>query len=335
MWRRRRTAWLGRTPQVSRPTPGRNNSRESSWTDPGRGRPAVRARDRGSARGPPGAAGRGSARWPRPRPTTPVSFASPAFPTVTSTCGPSTRPSRAQATRRRAASVLSDLLSGRRRARPGDPHHRRGRRPDPAGRVEARDHAPRRGLWHHPVVRHAPAGLGRRHHAAARGRGITPPPQDATIRPRRHVHVQERGTRRLRSPRARRRRCEKPVALCGVPPPRRGPRRRARGHDAGARCPDRGQARHRLASPGPAVEGPWRSSGPGAVHRRQALRRSALRRRPGSGVFTIRGVMGGRHGITLEGLPDGWVLKSVTWRGRDITDDGIDAASRRTLPISA
>ncbi len=45
------------------------------------------------------------------------------------------------------------------------------------------------------------------------------------------------------------------------------------------------------------------------------------------GSFTIRGVMAGRHLITLEDLPDPWVLKAITYRGRDITDEGLETDS--------
>jgi hypothetical protein len=49
------------------------------------------------------------------------------------------------------------------------------------------------------------------------------------------------------------------------------------------------------------------------------------------GSFTIRGVMAGRHVITLEGLPDPWVLKAITYRGRDITDEGLETDSAQTF----
>lgn len=48
------------------------------------------------------------------------------------------------------------------------------------------------------------------------------------------------------------------------------------------------------------------------------------------GSYAIRGVMTGSHMVTLEGLSWPWVLKSVTWRGQDITDTGIVAESRET-----
>jgi sarcosine oxidase gamma subunit len=43
------------------------------------------------------------------------------------------------------------------------------------------------------------------------------------------------------------------------------------------------------------------------------------------GRFTIRGLMEGTHQIVVEGLQHPWVLARVTWRGRDITDEVIDA----------
>lgn len=49
------------------------------------------------------------------------------------------------------------------------------------------------------------------------------------------------------------------------------------------------------------------------------------------GAFSIRGLMAGRHVITVEGLPEPWVLKSVVHRGQDITDTGLDAQSRQAF----
>jgi hypothetical protein len=45
------------------------------------------------------------------------------------------------------------------------------------------------------------------------------------------------------------------------------------------------------------------------------------------GLYTIRGVMPGTHLLAVEGLPYPWVVKSVTFRGQDITDGGLDAAA--------
>lgn len=45
------------------------------------------------------------------------------------------------------------------------------------------------------------------------------------------------------------------------------------------------------------------------------------------GGFSIRGLMPGSHTIRIDGLEDPWVLKSVTIRGRDITDTALDAES--------
>jgi hypothetical protein len=49
------------------------------------------------------------------------------------------------------------------------------------------------------------------------------------------------------------------------------------------------------------------------------------------GSFSIQGVVPGAHIITVEGLPDPWVLKSVTYRGQDITDAGLEADSGQRL----
>jgi hypothetical protein len=47
------------------------------------------------------------------------------------------------------------------------------------------------------------------------------------------------------------------------------------------------------------------------------------------GSYAIRGVMAGSHTIVVEGLREPWVLKSVTWRGRDIMATGLQAESRQ------
>jgi hypothetical protein len=47
------------------------------------------------------------------------------------------------------------------------------------------------------------------------------------------------------------------------------------------------------------------------------------------GAYLIRGLMPGPHVLTVEGLQDPWVLKSVTYRGQDITDVGLEADSRQ------
>ncbi len=49
------------------------------------------------------------------------------------------------------------------------------------------------------------------------------------------------------------------------------------------------------------------------------------------GSFSVQGVIPGTHIITVEGLPDPWVLKSVTYRGQDITDTGLEADSGQRL----
>ena len=51
----------------------------------------------------------------------------------------------------------------------------------------------------------------------------------------------------------------------------------------------------------------------------------------GDGSFSIQGVIPGTHIITVEGLPDPWVLKSVTYRGQDISDTGLEADSGQQL----
>ena len=45
------------------------------------------------------------------------------------------------------------------------------------------------------------------------------------------------------------------------------------------------------------------------------------------GSFRIRGLVAGRHSVTVEGLEYPWVLKSVTYRGQDISDSALDAES--------
>lgn len=49
------------------------------------------------------------------------------------------------------------------------------------------------------------------------------------------------------------------------------------------------------------------------------------------GTFALEGLMAGRHVVRVEGLEDPWVLHSVTYRGRDVTDDGIDLRSRDSV----
>jgi Carboxypeptidase regulatory-like domain len=48
-------------------------------------------------------------------------------------------------------------------------------------------------------------------------------------------------------------------------------------------------------------------------------------------AFRIRGVMAGSHYVTVEGLQHPWVLKSVVYRGRDVTDIALDVESRQEL----
>jgi hypothetical protein len=45
------------------------------------------------------------------------------------------------------------------------------------------------------------------------------------------------------------------------------------------------------------------------------------------GTFAIQGVMAGAHLIVVEGLPAPWSLKTVRYRGQDITDVGVQADS--------
>ena len=49
------------------------------------------------------------------------------------------------------------------------------------------------------------------------------------------------------------------------------------------------------------------------------------------GQFVFRGIMPGEHVFRVEGLPDPWVLKTVSWRGRDITDTPIYLESGQRL----
>jgi hypothetical protein len=49
------------------------------------------------------------------------------------------------------------------------------------------------------------------------------------------------------------------------------------------------------------------------------------------GSFSISGLMAGSHIVAVEGLSDPWVLKSVTYRGQDVTDSGLEAESRQRL----
>jgi hypothetical protein len=51
----------------------------------------------------------------------------------------------------------------------------------------------------------------------------------------------------------------------------------------------------------------------------------------GDGSYRIRGLMAGLHYITLDGLEPPWVLKRVTHRGQDITDEGIQVDSSQEL----
>jgi hypothetical protein len=46
------------------------------------------------------------------------------------------------------------------------------------------------------------------------------------------------------------------------------------------------------------------------------------------GSYRISGIMPGSHVITLDGMQAPWVLKSVVYRGHDITDAGLDADTK-------
>ncbi len=50
-----------------------------------------------------------------------------------------------------------------------------------------------------------------------------------------------------------------------------------------------------------------------------------------NGGFRIRGLMPGSHRVFVEGLRDPWVLKSVAYRGEDVTDSGLDVDSRQQI----
>lgn len=47
--------------------------------------------------------------------------------------------------------------------------------------------------------------------------------------------------------------------------------------------------------------------------------------------YAVGGLMTGSHVIRIEGLQGPWVLKSVTWRGQDITDTGVEAESQQVF----
>jgi len=49
------------------------------------------------------------------------------------------------------------------------------------------------------------------------------------------------------------------------------------------------------------------------------------------GAFTVEGVMAGAHLLVAEGLPAPWSVKSVRYRGQDITDTGLQADSGQRL----
>ena len=47
------------------------------------------------------------------------------------------------------------------------------------------------------------------------------------------------------------------------------------------------------------------------------------------GSFVVGGLMAGAHILAVEGLSYPWVMKSVTYRGQDITDAGLDISGRQ------
>jgi hypothetical protein len=49
------------------------------------------------------------------------------------------------------------------------------------------------------------------------------------------------------------------------------------------------------------------------------------------GVFTIQGITSGHHVLIVEGLVDPWVLESVTHRGQDVTDAGVEVSTGRSI----
>jgi protocatechuate 3,4-dioxygenase beta subunit len=49
------------------------------------------------------------------------------------------------------------------------------------------------------------------------------------------------------------------------------------------------------------------------------------------GAYTLRGIMRGAHQIVVDGLPPPWVIKSVSYRGNDITDVQLAVDEREQL----
>lgn len=49
------------------------------------------------------------------------------------------------------------------------------------------------------------------------------------------------------------------------------------------------------------------------------------------GSFSIHGVTAGHHALLVEGLAEPWVLESVTHRGQDVTDSGVDVGTGRSI----
>jgi hypothetical protein len=49
------------------------------------------------------------------------------------------------------------------------------------------------------------------------------------------------------------------------------------------------------------------------------------------GSFVVNGVIGGAHHLLVEGLPEGWTVKQVLLRGRDVTDQSFDVDETRSI----
>lgn len=50
-----------------------------------------------------------------------------------------------------------------------------------------------------------------------------------------------------------------------------------------------------------------------------------------NGAFVLDGLMAGTHLLQVDGLPQGWLLKSVVFRGEDVTDAGLEASPGQRL----
>ena len=73
-----------------------------------------------------------------------------------------------------------------------------------------------------------------------------------------------------------------------------------------------------------------------AVRRRQRLRRFADRHGASrTGSIALRGIMKGTHQLVVDGLQPPWVVKSVRYRGTDITDRAARRRRTRAVPRRA